>query len=133
MDFYARNRNIDLFDLSETQILLANASTQAQEAWLLEVDRVEQKLRFEPGVRFHSSNRLIEGGRTIKYRHLERRCVTDLLALYAFAPDDYTASELPVTDGRWQTDLFSKEAITEAGLSVGKGAAVGAVIHVLGD
>lgn len=62
-----------------------------------------------------------------RVRDLERRCVTDLLALYAFAPDDYTASELPVTDGHWQTDLFSKEAITEAGLSVGKGAAVGAV------
>jgi|UniRef100_UPI004048B2F2 GTPase SAR1 family protein len=68
-----------------------------------------------------------------RVRHLERRCVTDLLALYAFAPDDYTASELPVTDGRWQTDLFSKEAITEAGLSVGKGAAVGAVAGVAID
>ena len=62
-----------------------------------------------------------------RVRHLEQRCVTDLMALFAFAPDDYTASELPVTDGHWQTDLFSKEAITEAGLSVGKGAAVGAV------
>jgi hypothetical protein len=63
----------------------------------------------------------------VRVRDLERRCVADLLALYAFAPDDYTAGELPVTDGRWQTDLFSKEAMTEAGLSVGKGAAVGAV------
>lgn len=62
-----------------------------------------------------------------RVRRLEERCVADLLALYAFAPDDYTAQELPVTDGRWQTDLFSKEAITEAGLSLGKGAALGAV------
>jgi GTPase Era involved in 16S rRNA processing len=83
----------------------------------------------------HETQALAAGQREqqAKVRYLERRCVADLLALYAFAPDDYTAGELPLTDGRWQTDLFSKEAITEAGLSLGKGAAVGAMAGVAVD
>ncbi len=58
---------------------------------------------------------------------LERACVADLLRLYAFAPDDYTAAELPVSNGQWQADPFSRQALKEAGLSLGKGAVVGAM------
>lgn len=60
-------------------------------------------------------------------RRFESESVADLLRLYAFAHDDYTATELPITDGQWQTDLFSKQALTEAGISLGKGAAIGAL------
>lgn len=60
-------------------------------------------------------------------RHFELEVVADLLRLYAFAPDDYTASEVPIKDEQWQTDLFSKQALKEAGISLGKGAAVGAL------
>ena len=58
---------------------------------------------------------------------LESASVADLLRLYAFSPDDYTATELPVSNGQWQADPFSSQALKEAGLSLGKGAAVGAM------
>ena len=64
---------------------------------------------------------------------LESACVAELLRLYAFAPDDYTAAELPVTNGQWQADPFSSQALKQAGLSLGKGAAVGAMAGVAVD
>ncbi len=59
-------------------------------------------------------------------RQRERRCVEDLLALYGFRRGDAPEEELPLLAGRWEDDLFSAQALREAGLRLGTGAATGA-------
>jgi hypothetical protein len=59
-------------------------------------------------------------------RQREQRCVDALLKLYAFRPDDATAAELPLMDGRWGDDLFNPETLKQLGMKVGSGVAAGA-------
>ena len=59
-------------------------------------------------------------------RKREQACVAELLALYGFRSQDARPGELPLLDGRWQDDLFSAEALREAGIRLGTGAAAGA-------
>lgn len=64
----------------------------------------------------------------------EQACVDTLLELYRFGREDYDESDLPVTDGRWQADLFDPETLRHYGLSTSgyaaAGASAGAVIDV---
>lgn len=60
-------------------------------------------------------------------RRLEGRTIDALLRLYRFEEGALDAPPLPLRGARWKHDLFSAEALGEAGLSVGKGAAAGAV------
>lgn len=59
-------------------------------------------------------------------RDREQRCVDDLLRLYAFRLGDAEASELPLLDGRWESDLFNPETVRQLGIKVGGGMAAGA-------
>jgi hypothetical protein len=59
-------------------------------------------------------------------RQREQRCVTALLKLYAFRPEDAAASDLPLLDGRWDHDLFNPETLRLLGVRVGGGLAAGA-------
>lgn len=59
-------------------------------------------------------------------RKREQRCVEALLRLYAFRPQDATAAELPLLDGRWNEDLFNPETIKQLGIRLGGGIAAGA-------
>lgn len=59
-------------------------------------------------------------------RAREQRCVDELLRLYAFRPDDAEAGELPLLDGRWESDLFNPETLKQLGIKVGGGMAAGA-------
>jgi small GTP-binding protein len=59
-------------------------------------------------------------------RALEQGVVEALLRLYQFDPTAVDAADLPVQDGRWEHDLFSVEALRDAGIRMGGGAAAGA-------
>lgn len=61
-------------------------------------------------------------------RQREQACVSQLLAIYAFADNDLNADEVPLESGRWSTDLFSSEALLDAGIKLGSGAAAGAAV-----
>jgi len=60
-------------------------------------------------------------------RGLESATVEQLLALYEFGPQDYLPPGIDLSQGQWNVDLFSKQAMTMAGVEVGKGAAMGAI------
>ncbi|MEJ8821726.1 GTPase/DUF3482 domain-containing protein [Variovorax humicola] len=62
-----------------------------------------------------------------------QRCADDLLALYGFRDGDADEAPLPQLEGRWSMDFFSAEAMKDAGLRLGKGAAVGAAVGVVAD
>jgi len=62
-----------------------------------------------------------------------QRCAGDLLALHGFREDDASEAALPLLEGRWSMDFFSPEALKDAGLRLGKGAAVGAAVGVVAD
>lgn len=57
----------------------------------------------------------------------EQQCIDGLLLAYAFNRHDVLNMPLTMTDGRWQTDLFSPEALREVGIELSKGAAAGAL------
>lgn len=59
-------------------------------------------------------------------RAREQHCVDQLLGLYGFRPEDARPGELPLAAGHWQQDPFSAEALREAGIRLGTGAATGA-------
>lgn len=65
-----------------------------------------------------------------KVRKREQRCIESLLALYQFRKDDAFAAELPLIDGRFDDDLFNPETLKQFTVSIGKGAAAGAVAGV---
>ncbi|RZL43775.1 MAG: DUF3482 domain-containing protein [Variovorax sp.] len=62
-----------------------------------------------------------------------QRCATDLLALHGFREGDASEAPLPLLEGRWSMDFFSPEAMKDAGLRLGKGAAVGVAVGVAAD
>lgn len=61
-------------------------------------------------------------------RQREQGCVSKLLSLHAFTADEVSAAEVPLAAGRWSTDLFSNEALLDAGIKLGSGAAAGAAV-----
>ena len=56
----------------------------------------------------------------------EQACVDTLLELYRFGREDYDESEVPLSDGRWQADLFDPETLRHYGLRTSGYAALGA-------
>lgn len=62
-----------------------------------------------------------------------RRAVHELLDLHAFARDDAELAMLPWLDGRWAADLFHPETLRDAGVRLGKGAAIGAGVGLVAD
>lgn len=68
-------------------------------------------------------------------RKAEQRTLTDLLSIFAFTQLDLDLQQLPVTDGRWELDIFSPHMLKEFGLDVGasaiSGAAVGAGVDLM--
>lgn len=61
-------------------------------------------------------------------RQREQACVAQLLAIYAFDQNEVSADAVPLQSGRWSTDLFSSQALADAGLKLGSGAAAGAAV-----
>ena len=59
-------------------------------------------------------------------RRREQACVDALLNLYRFSREDVEASNLPLSDGRWQADLFDPDSLAALGINLGGGAAAGA-------
>lgn len=70
-----------------------------------------------------------------RIREREQACINALLSLFQFRPDDYLSSPLPLTEGRWELDLFSPQALQYFGIhvsmGVAAGAAAGATVDVL--
>jgi Domain of unknown function (DUF3482)/50S ribosome-binding GTPase len=62
-----------------------------------------------------------------------RAAVRDVLEVHAFARDDADLAMLPWLDGRWALDLFHAETLRDAGVRLGKGAAIGAGIGLAAD
>lgn len=60
-------------------------------------------------------------------RKREHHFIRDLLTLYRFREEDYDSDSLPITGERWESDLFSREALVDMGISLGKGVAAGAM------
>lgn len=64
----------------------------------------------------------------------EQHTVEQLLSLYQFESEDVDLLELPIKDGRWQTDLFDPTALAyyagRIGRGAGAGAAAGAAVDV---
>lgn len=60
-------------------------------------------------------------------RQREQQFIHDLLGLYRFHEDDYEDDLLPISGERWESDLFSSEALKDMGIRVGKGFAAGAM------
>ncbi|HQZ03208.1 MAG TPA: GTPase/DUF3482 domain-containing protein [Thauera sp.] len=63
-------------------------------------------------------------------RRREQACVDALLRLYRFRPDDARATELPLSDGRWDDDLFNLETLRQMGIRLSSGVAAGAAAGV---
>jgi hypothetical protein len=59
-------------------------------------------------------------------REREQRCVDALLALNRFRLNDVMLERLPISDGKWGLDLFSREALRRFGVGFGGAAATGA-------
>ena len=66
-------------------------------------------------------------------RRREQVCVEQLLELFAFAGVDTALAELPLEQGRWDTDLFTPEALRRYGIQAGRGAGVGAAAGLAVD
>ena len=68
-------------------------------------------------------------------RAREQAAVEALLSLYGFVASDYASANLPLTEGRWDTDLFHPQALKDTGVRVARGlvagAGVGAVVDVM--
>ena len=68
-------------------------------------------------------------------RNAEQRALTDLLAIFAFTQLDIDLQQLPVSEGRWELDIFSPHMLKEFGLDIGasalSGAAVGAGVDLM--
>jgi small GTP-binding protein len=68
-------------------------------------------------------------------RNAEQKTLKDLLAIFAFTQLDLDLQQLPVSNGRWELDIFSPHMLKEFGLDVGasalSGAAVGAGIDLM--
>ena len=62
-----------------------------------------------------------------------RACITALLEIQAFAPDDARLDDLPWLDGRWESDVFNGEALSRAGQALGTGALIGAGVGLAAD
>ena len=71
----------------------------------------------------------------IRVREREQACVSALLNLFQFRQDDFLSSPLPLTEGRWDLDLFSPQALKHFGvhvsMGIAAGAAAGATVDVL--
>ncbi|MEW5839326.1 MAG: GTPase/DUF3482 domain-containing protein [Pseudomonadota bacterium] len=65
-----------------------------------------------------------------RLRQREAACVRDLLTLYRFREHDVQASGLPLAAGRWEHDLFSRDALGIVGIKLGKGMTVGAATGI---
>ncbi len=59
-------------------------------------------------------------------RQREQQCVLLLLQHYNFHSEDYRDDALPLEGEKWGMDLFSPQALKDAGIDVGLGAATGA-------
>ena len=66
-------------------------------------------------------------------RRHARRAVDDLLAVFAFRPDDAELAEIPQLAGRWEDDLFNPEVLKDAGKRLGLGAVIGAGVGAVAD
>ncbi len=65
-----------------------------------------------------------------RIRGREQACVSALLELYRFRPDDVDMTAIPLVEGRWQDDLFSPKALRGMGIRLGQGAVAGAITGV---
>jgi len=65
-----------------------------------------------------------------RLRRYEQRCTDSLLAVFGFDRHDVIAGDLPLVEGRWGIDLFSKAALRRYGVGAGGGAAAGAATGV---
>jgi len=67
-------------------------------------------------------------------RQAESHCVQQLLQLYQFRQSDIENQALPVSQGKWELDLFSSDNLQAFGIKLGghiaKGAGVGVAIDV---
>ena len=59
-------------------------------------------------------------------RKQEQQCLSDVLSLFSFTEKELDIMQLPVSNGRWQMDLFSPQTLKLFGLNAGSSALTGA-------
>lgn len=59
-------------------------------------------------------------------RAREQACVASLLRLFHFRPDDASFDVIPLSQGRWDDDLFNPQTLRQFGIRATTGAAAGA-------
>lgn len=63
----------------------------------------------------------------------EQKTVDQLLKLYAFDKDSAAEFDLPMTEGRWEHDIFSSETLKQVGVKATSGALKGAATGAVFD
>jgi GTPase Era involved in 16S rRNA processing len=66
-------------------------------------------------------------------RSREQQCVDRLLTLHRFREHDVASDALPIENGTWGVDLFSREAMKQFSTFAGGGAAAGAMVGLTLD
>jgi hypothetical protein len=61
-----------------------------------------------------------------RLRQRERACVASLLRLFHFRANDASFDAIPLSEGRWEGDLFHPQTLRQFGVQAGTGAAAGA-------
>lgn len=74
---------------------------------------------------------LLQAQDTIRQR--EKRCIADLLALFAFSSEQTHADTLDVEHSPWTSDLFNPNTLLNLGLETGSAAAKGATVGLTVD
>lgn len=94
------------------------------------IDLAARRERLEAGEDSEQALQAAVEGLRDAVRRREQDCVEALLRLYRFRPGDARAAELPLTDGRWDDDLFNPETLRQMGLRLFTGVAAGAAAGV---
>ncbi|XKM14619.1 GTPase/DUF3482 domain-containing protein [Orbaceae bacterium ac157xtp] len=63
-----------------------------------------------------------------KVRQREQQAIKELLKLYQFSIEQQSLDELPIIEGRFESDLFNPEALKLMGIQLTKGAISGAML-----
>lgn len=129
--------------LYESLMLLVESSAPQLTRWLAELDKKRQLRResayqiiAETLVDVTAASRWVEQGDDVDaeknklqnaVREREARAIDDLLKLYQFDQNSAQQGDLPLLEGRFDSDLFHKETLKQMGIHVSKGVVTGAV------
>jgi hypothetical protein len=129
LDGYAGTLDALIADRQSTRRLLLRSSAVLVAELL--VDVAAYRVLAPAGKRADVQSVIEDLKTTVRER--EHRCVEALLDLHQFRTEDMGTSDLPLENGAWGMDLFSRAAMRQFGVSAGGGAAAGAMVGLAVD